>query len=363
MNNKTYTFPFYAKAAFILVALFGVVYILRIGAEIILPLIYATLMAILMNPFVNLLTRKKFNRTVAICLVLTIAIVVVGLIVFLISSQLSRFTETYPALKSKLNASFSELITWFSGYSGIKTNSIDTWIADSKTEAVADFSISDKLFQAGHVLVVALLIPVYWFLILYYKPLLTEFVRRVFRTEHHLALEEVLSKSKFLIQSYLTGLLFEMLIVAALNIIGLLLLGIEYAIVLGLIGAILNIIPYLGGIVSTALPMVIAYVTKDSLIYPLLVLLVYTVIQFVDNNFVIPKIVASRVKLNALVSIVVVLVGGALWGIPGMFLAIPLTAILKVIFDHIEPLKPWGFLLGNIVPTTPRYRFLGIKTI
>jgi predicted PurR-regulated permease PerM len=81
------------------------------------------------------------------------------------------------------------------------------------------------------------------------------------------------------------------------------------------------------------------------------VFIIYLVIQFIDNHFIVPKIVASRVQINALVSIIVVLVGGAIWGIPGMFLSIPLTAIAKVVCDHVEPLKPWGFLLGNIVPT------------
>jgi AI-2 transport protein TqsA len=124
------------------------------------------------------------------------------------------------------------------------------------------------------------------------------------------------------------------------------------------IGAILNLIPYLGGIIAIALPMVIAFVTKDSLTYPILVFFVYLFIQFVDNNFIVPKIVAARVKINALISVIAVLIGGALWGISGMFLSIPITAILKVIFDHIESLKPWGFLLGDIVPTTSKFYFV-----
>jgi len=95
---------------------------------------------------------------------------------------------------------------------------------------------------------------------------------------------------------------------------------------------------------------------------PILVFIIYLVIQFVDNHFIVPKIVASRVQINALVSIIVVLVGGAIWGVPGMFLSIPLTAIAKVICDHIEPLKPWGFLLGNIVPTSKRFLLMG-KTL
>lgn len=134
-----------------------------------------------------------------------------------------------------------------------------------------------------------------------------------------------------------------------LNTIALLILGIDYAIVLGIIGALLNVIPYIGGIVAVALPMILAFATKSPL-YVFLVLIAYMIVQSIDNHFIVPKIVASRVKLNALVSIIAILTGSALWGVSGMFLALPLTAILKVIFDRIEPLKPWGFLLGDVMP-------------
>ncbi len=120
----------------------------------------------------------------------------------------------------------------------------------------------------------------------------------------------------------------------------------------------LNIIPYIGGIIGLALPVIIALITKDSFSYSLLVLVVYVIIQFIDNHYIIPHIVAKRVKINALISMIVVLAGGALWGVPGMFLSIPLTAVLKVIFDHIDSLKPWGFLLGNIVPTASKFSFI-----
>jgi predicted PurR-regulated permease PerM len=109
-------------------------------------------------------------------------------------------------------------------------------------------------------------------------------------------------------------------------------------------------IPYIGGIVAVAMPMIVALVTKTTPIYALYVLLAYYVIQLIDNNYIVPIIVASKVKINALFSIIVVIAGNALWGIPGMFLSIPLLAIVKLICDHIEPLKPWGFLLGDSMP-------------
>jgi predicted PurR-regulated permease PerM len=136
-----------------------------------------------------------------------------------------------------------------------------------------------------------------------------------------------------------------------MNSVGLLILGIDYAILLGILGALLNVIPYIGGIVAVALPMMIAVATKSTAWYAVWVLAVYYFIQLIDNNFIVPRIVASKVKINALFSIIVVLAGNALWGIPGMFLSIPLLAIVKLICDNIEPLKPWGFLLGDTMPS------------
>jgi predicted PurR-regulated permease PerM len=110
------------------------------------------------------------------------------------------------------------------------------------------------------------------------------------------------------------------------------------------------VIPYIGGIVAVFLPMVVALATESSPIYSLYILIIYYFIQLIDNNYLVPIIVASKVKINALFSVIVVLLGSALWGIPGMFLSIPLLAIVKLICDNVEPLKPWGFLLGDTMP-------------
>jgi predicted PurR-regulated permease PerM len=161
---------------------------------------------------------------------------------------------------------------------------------------------------------------------------------------------EVVTQSKTVIQRYLVGLVIEAAIVATLDATALLILGIDYAILLGIIGALLNVIPYIGGLVAVALPMMIAVATKSTAWYAIYVLAAYYFIQIIDNNYIVPKIVASKVKINALFSIIAVIAGNALWGIPGMFLSIPLLAIVKLIFDHIDSLKPWGFLLGDTMP-------------
>jgi predicted PurR-regulated permease PerM len=152
-----------------------------------------------------------------------------------------------------------------------------------------------------------------------------------------------------MVQSYMVGLMIEACIVATLDSVGLLLIGIEHAVLFGVLAAVLNLIPYIGGLIATSLPVAIA-LTSDTPHNAFWVIGLFAFVQLVDNNFLIPTIVASKVKINALVSIIVVIIGGALWSVPGMFLALPMTAILKVICDAADPLKPLGFLLGDNMP-------------
>jgi len=355
--------PFYAKFALISIGAFAFIYTLYIGQHIILPLVYATILAILLNPFVNFLISKKINKTFAIAMAVVVAIFILACLIYFLSAQITLFSNTYPKLKEKFNTTSEHFISWLSLHLNISIDKINIWISDTENEAVNNIgsAISQTLSTINSVIIIVVLLPVYLFIILFYKDLLLEFIKRLFSTTHHTTVFEILANSKRIIQSYLIGLLLEAAIVATLNSIGLLCLGIDYAILLGITGAVLNVIPYIGGVIAIALPMLIAYVTKDSSSYALLVLIMYLLIQFIDNHFIIPRVVASKVKINALISIVVVLSGGALWGIPGMFLSIPLTAILKVIFDHIVVLQPWGFLLGNIVPTVSKLKFDFIK--
>jgi predicted PurR-regulated permease PerM len=351
--DGTFKIPFYAKAALIFISAFALTYTLYIGKEIIVPIVYAGILSILLNPLVNYLVRKRMNRIVAISVSVTLTITIVLSSLYLLSTQFDIFSESYPQLKQKFNTTSTELVQWVSKTLNVRISKINAWTKETKSDAIDNFALGESLSEVGGMIMVLLLLPVYLFMILYYKNLLIEFLHKVFRLEHQPVLDKILKDSKRLIETYLVGLVFELVIVAVLNSVGLLIIGIDYAIILGVIGAFLNLIPYLGGIIAIALPMIIAFVTKDSLTYPVLVFGTYMLIQFVDNNFIIPKIVASRVKINALVSIIAVLLGGAIWGISGMFLSIPLIAIIKVICDHIEPLKPWGFLLGDIMPTRP----------
>lgn len=356
--EKTTHLPFYLKVSQIILGLIAFVYVLYIGQDIILPLLYATLLAILLNPFVNYLCRKKFNRVIAIITAILLAMILVIALIVFISSQATMFTDTFPEVKAKMLTLFNQFVDWVSATFNVTTAKIKSWLNDTKGEGMksSSFVIGQTISTIGTILVMCFLLPVYIFMILFYKPLLLSFISMLFSKEDHSTVVEVLTETKSLVQKYLIGLLLEAAIVAALNAAGLLILGIEYAILLGIVGALLNLIPYIGGIVGISLPMIIALATKPPE-YALYVFGVYILVQFIDNNFLVPKIVASKVKINALVSIIVVLLGGALWGVPGMFLSIPLTAILKVMFDRIPPLKPWGFLLGDTMPSIVTFKF------
>ncbi len=159
--------------------------------------------------------------------------------------------------------------------------------------------------------------------------------------------EEVLQDSRSIIQSYMVGLIIEMGIVAALNATGFLIIGIDYAIFLAVLAAILNMIPYVGMLIATIICMLVTLTSADNISDIIWVAVILTIVQFIDNNFLMPYVVSSKVKINALVSIIGVLIGGALAGVSGMFLSIPGIAIMKAIFDRVDDLKPWGMLLGD----------------
>ncbi|MBK6998137.1 MAG: AI-2E family transporter [Lewinellaceae bacterium] len=344
-------FPIYAKAALLLVGLYVLICILFHGQDLILPLIYSAIIAISVSPVVKFLESKKMNRTVAIATVLLITLFIIVGIILLLSTQVGRLSESWPELAGKFKAVFRQGVAWFGDAFNIKITKIDSWITNAKAQIFSNSgaAIGVTITTVGGVLATAFLTPVYTFMLLFYKPHLVEFTHKVFDGHNGNKVDEILKETKTIIQSYLVGLFIEFAIIAVLNSLGLLILGIEYAILLGILGAFLNVIPYIGGLIGAVLFMAIALVTKSPE-YMFYVVALYSVIQLIDNNYIVPKIIGSKVKLNALMSIIAVIAGAALWGIPGMFLSIPLLAVVKLILDRIEPLEPWGFLLGDTMP-------------
>ena len=351
MKDRENQIPLYVKITLIIIGLFTFFAFLHFGQNIIVPLIFATIVAIVLHPVVNLFVRIKINRVVAIVIVMLLTFILIALFGILLFSQASRFSESLPKLLDKFTEILNQIIFWITNHFDLSAKEITAWITKTKNELIGGAKIGQTIISVGSVLAFLFLIPVFVFMILFYQPLLIEFFHRLFGKRNRNKVSEIINQIKTLIQRYLIGLLLEVVIISALYTIGLLILGIEYALILGIMGALLNLIPYLGSIIAASMPMLIAVVTKSSPWFALLVLALYIFIQFIDNNYIVPKIVASKVKINALASIVAVITFGALWGISGMLVAIPLTAITKLIFDHIPSLEPWGFLLGDTMPS------------
>jgi predicted PurR-regulated permease PerM len=355
-------FPFYAKVSLLLIGLYVLISMLHTAQGIILPIIYATIIAISISPMVNYLINKKINRAVAITSVLSLTILIIVAVIALLSAQASLLSRAMPQLTIKFQALFSEAMAFVSTYFNIKEAKINEWINNGKAELInnSGAAIGSTLTTFGGFLSVVFLIPVYIFMILLYQPHLVAFIHRLFGADNNTDVSEILIKTKTIVQGYLVGLFLEFAIVGTLNAVCLMILGIDYAILFGIVGALLNVIPYIGGLIAVGGFMLIAFVTKTP-IYAVYVLVLYSIIQFTDNHYIVPKVIGSKVKLNALICLIAVIMGAALWGIPGMFLSIPLTAIIKLVFDHIDALKTWGFLLGDTTPPLIKFNLLDIS--
>ncbi|HEY5407514.1 MAG TPA: AI-2E family transporter [Ginsengibacter sp.] len=341
-------YPFYFRST---VTLFGIilfVFVLFMLKGIMIPLAFSLMIAILLNPIVNKLVQKKIPKVIAIIIALLAFVLFTAGIMVFISSQMAKFSTNMPELQQKFSSLFGQFQLW------LRDNYSVSLAKQQQLLTEAGNSLKPLLAQTlgtvlGTVSVIVLL-PVYIFLILFYKTLILNFLFEIFAEKNSKQVGVVLQHTKSAIQSYMIGLLLEAIIVAVLNSAALLILGVQYAILLGVIGAILNVLPYIGGIIAIALPIIIATITKDGYTTQIEILIAYMVIQFIDNNILVPRIVSSQVKINALVSLVVILLGGALWGLSGMFLSIPFIAVLKIIFDRVDGLKPWGKILGDEIP-------------
>ncbi len=344
------TRPHYHQFSHSLLALAILTAGIYLGQDILVPLAMAGLIAVLLRPVENRLIRLGMHKVIAISLALLLAIIVVAGIMITLSMQLSDFADDLPKIRQNLTDFFSDAKRWVRREYNVSYRQQEKYLQKAQAQTLDSLQSSDTLGFITGPLGTLTLIPIYVFLLLYYRSMLLHFVVVLFVEKHTGRVREILSEVKSVIQSYMVGLLIETGCVAALNSVGLLLLGVQYAILLGIMAAILNLVPYIGGLVATVLTVIITFSNNPELSVIIGVVGVFLLVQFIDNNVFVPFIVASKVRVNALVSIVGVLIGGALAGVSGMFLSIPAIAILKVIFDRVDGLQPWGVLLGDQTP-------------
>jgi predicted PurR-regulated permease PerM len=347
--EKSGSIPTMVKLSVYTLGFVAFFYVLILGQTIIVPLIFGWIIAVLISPVVNFLVRIKLNRILAIAITIILALISIAGLSLAIINQIGMLSDSWPQLIERASGLVNQSIQQVAANLDMQPQKIHRWLTDTQKELMNfDSSVlGNTLLSVGSGIAMFFLIPVYTFLFLVYQPILMKFLYTLSGKTNNAHMHDVISQTKRLVQQYLVGLIIETAIVAILNIMVLLLLGIPYAVLLGTVAALLNLIPYLGGIVGVAIPMAVALATQTSGWFAIYVLIGFYIIQLIDNNYIVPKIVASKVKINALFSIVVVLVGNAIWGIPGMFLSIPLLAIVKLTCDNVERLNPWGALLGE----------------
>ena len=345
-------YPFYFKSTVILFGLILLAYALANLRDILTPICFSLMLAILLNRLVVKLEHFKIQKFWAIFISILFAFTIIIGLAYFISSQILSFGDDLPVLKKKFLELFANFQHLLQKDLGFTLKQQDQWITEA--EAGMKPLIGQTLGTVAGTLGVFFLLPVYTFLFLFYKNLILHFLYEIFADSDSEKVAEVLQKTKGAIQRYMVGLLLEGMVVAILNTTAVFLFGIKYAILLGILGALLNLLPYIGGVIAILLPVIVATITKDGIKTQLGITAAFLLIQFIDNHVLIPLIVSSKVQINAFISIVIVLLGGALWGISGMFLSIPFIGVLKIIFDRINELNPWGKLLGTEIVTVQK---------
>jgi putative permease len=341
--------PFYTKLAMVLISLIALFYIAILGKEILSPLIFALLFAVLLLPVAGFMEKRlRFPRSVASILSVLLLIVSLAGLLYLVGSQISNLAEDWPQFKQQVIGSVNSLQSWISTKFHIRIKQQMTYVntATSKLLETGSSVIGDVFVSFSSLLLFLVFILIDTFFLLYYRRLIIRFLVAVFREENSIIVYDIIAQIQSRIRQYILGLLLEMFIVAAASCVALWILGIKYAILLGLIIGLFNVIPYIGIFTALLLSTLVTFATAGT---AKLLLVIGTIlgIHLVDSNVLLPVIVGSKVRMNGMITVLGVIIGGAVWGITGTFLAIPVIAITKIVFDRIDSLKPWGLLLGD----------------
>lgn len=351
--KQTIEFPFYAKFVFALITLVVITFIIYIGQSVILPLLMALLFAILLRPVTNFFEKKlRMPHVLATLFTVILFVLLFAILFYFISVQILDMTNDWNKMKANLMQHYANLQGYVKetfGFSNAKQEELINKAANNSFDSGKEM-LGTTLSSFVDSVMNLILIPVYIFLILLYRTHFIKFLSKLFDKRHHDTLEDILKTIKVSVQGYIIGLMIEFVIVSVLTAIGLMIIGVKYFVLLGLITGLLNLIPYIGILIAGILSIIASLTGTTDLSIIAGIILVNVIVQLLDNNLLVPLIVSSKVEINAIASIVGIIVGGLLGGITGMFLAIPLLAILKVIFDRVEGLKPWGYLLGNDLP-------------
>lgn len=335
-----------------LLTLIALGFIVVEGKLILCPLVFSMLFSLLLLPVGQYFeSRFKLHRSAASMLAILIMLTVVALVMYLLGSQIADLLDNWPQIKAQLTSSFYGLVNWIGDNFHIterrQMNLVQSATGNISASGSTNTAIGITVLTASSIVFFWVFVITDTFFLLIYRRLLLQFLTHVFKKENAIAVYEIVERIKFIITKYITGLLLEMMTLSTVCCTIFLIGGVKYALLLGLITGIFNIIPYVGIATALLLSTIITISTAAATAKIILVVATIVVLHLIDSNILLPLIVGSQVRINALMTILGVVLGEMLWGIPGMFLSIPIIAVLKIIFDRVESLQPWGLLLGD----------------
>lgn len=350
MDLKISQRPFYVKLMCVSVSLLVLGYLTIIAKDVLSPLIFSCLFSILLLPFASFLEKKiKLPRSAASMISVVMLLGAIVLLLYILTSQLTSLGNDWPQFRLQMSAALQSLQSWIETRFAIDAQKQLTYVhsATDKVMSSGTAMVGTVVLSLSSILLFLVFTFIYTFFFLLYRKRIMEFLVSVFLEENKVIVHDVIEQVQYMIRKYIIGLLIEMAIVAAAVSIVFSILGVKYAILLGLLTGILNIIPYIGIFIALVLSTLVTFATAAVASKALLVVITLVVVHLIDSNVLLPIVVGSKVRINALVTVLGVIIGEMLWGISGMFLSIPVVAVLKIIFDRVESMKPWGIILGD----------------
>ena len=341
--------PYYVKVAVKLALLTLIVWVAIKARQFFIPFTIAVFLTFLLLPLSRAFERLHLPRAVATLLSILVATTVFGGLIYFFILQVNLFADEWPELSKQLEVKWAHIQQYISREFHITRREQRNWIDQKVEETVQDgdlyamgFFSATGIFLAG-----LLLIPVYIFFLTYYREKFKAFIVLLSKQSDPENILNIVRRISTISQKYLKGLMLDVLILSVLNSTGFLLLGLEHAILFGVLASLLNIVPYIGVLIGSILPIMMALLTEPSLGVAIGVALVAWFVQLLDNNFITPYVVGSSVSINPFAAFLALIVGALVWGVPGMVLCIPLTGMIKVVCDEVDSLKPYGVILGE----------------
>ncbi|MXV38104.1 AI-2E family transporter [Flavobacteriaceae bacterium Ap0902] len=347
MNSRLQFHPkqYFFILGSIILSIVGLYY----GSGFLVPFSFSILLSFILMQPLRWLEKKKIPTPVAIIGIFLAVIGIIFGITYFFSSQIATlitdFNNFRDEFASLLDSGINQYNQTFDFLPPIDkelvTSRVTNYFENSGSSILSTtFSQTSSFFAS------AFLVPVYVFLLLLYRKGIKKGITFFFRPEKRESVEQILNEVQSVGKSYIIGLFTVMLILAVINSIALLIIGVDYAIMFGCLAALLIIIPYIGTYLGAAMPILYALVTIDAT-HALFVLIAFVVIQALEGNILTPKIVGSNTSVNPLTAFIALIVGGYVWGISGMILSIPFVAMLKKVFRHVSGLQPLSLLMGE----------------